>query len=156
MESLPAMVKREVSNRQRWLGVLAKARLKELEAAVLDLGDLPDCIMLRRPEIGLVMARARAGGSGQRFNLGEIPVTRCAVQSPTGHVGHGYVQGRDKRHAELTAILDALLQDGERQSAILSKVIDPLCKIADERKLAVRRKAEATRVEFFTMVRGGG
>ena len=146
----------ETSKRQRCLGVLAKARPEELEAAFCDLGDLPDCIMLRRPEIGLVMARGRAGGSGQRFNLGEIPVTRCAVQSPTGHIGHGYVQGRNKRHAELAAIMDALLQDEERQAVLLAKVVDPLSELADERKAAVRRKAEATRVEFFTMVRGGG
>ncbi|MGI9494315.1 MAG: phosphonate C-P lyase system protein PhnG [Geminicoccaceae bacterium] len=150
------MVDSETSRRQRWLGVLAKARLEELEVAMGNLGDLPDCTMLRRPEIGLVMARGRAGGSGQRFNLGEIPVTRCAVQSPAGHVGHGYVQGRSKHHAELAATMDALLQDGERQSVLLSRVIDPLAEIADERKAATRRKAEATRVEFFTLVRGGG
>lgn len=146
----------EVSRRQSWLGVLAKARLDELEAVIQKLGDLPSCTVLRRPEVGLVMARGRAGGSGQRFNLGEIPVTRCAVQSPAGHIGHGYVQGRDKRHAELAATMDALLQDREKQAALLIDVIEPLAALATARKEAIRRKAEATRVEFFTMVRGGG
>lgn len=146
----------EASKRQLWLFVLAKARLDELEAAVQGQGDIPSCTMLRHPEIGLVMARGRAGGSGQRFNLGELPVTRCAVQSPAGHIGHGYVQGRDKRHAELAAIMDALLQDREHQSTLLAEVIEPLAAAAAVRKMAIKRKAEATRVEFFTMVRGEG
>jgi alpha-D-ribose 1-methylphosphonate 5-triphosphate synthase subunit PhnG len=145
-----------VSDRQRWLSVLAKARLEELEAAVQRLGDLPPCTMLRRPEVGLVMARGRAGGDGQRFNLGEIPITRCAVQSEAGDIGHGYVQGRDKRHAELAAIMDALLQDRGRRPALLGAVIEPLASAAGARTEAIRRKAEATRVEFFTMVRGEG
>lgn len=148
------MADADVSKRQYWLGVLAKTGLDELEAAVQRLGAIPDCIMLRHPEIGLVMARGRAGGSGQRFNLGEVPVTRCAVQSPAGHIGHGYVQGRDKRHAELAAVMDALLQDNERQANLLAEVIESLANAASQRKEAVRRKAEATRVEFFTMVRG--
>ena len=150
------MVDWETSRRQGWLSILAKARPDELEAAVEKLGDLPACMMLRRPEVGLVMARGRAGGSGQRFNLGEIPVTRCAVQSKAGHIGHGYVQGRDKRHAELAAIMDALLQEPERQPTLLSEVIEPLAEAATARKEAITRKAEATRVEFFTMVRGEG
>lgn len=150
------MVETEVNKRQRWLGILAKARLDHLEAAIGRLDDIPDCIMLRRPEIGLVMARGRAGGSGQRFNLGEIPVTRCAVQSEAGHIGHGYVQGRNKRHAELTAVMDALLQDDERQAKLLASVIEPLASAASARKETIRRKAEATRVDFFTMVRGQG
>ncbi len=150
------MVETEVTGRQGWLGVLAKARFGDLQAAVQKLGDLPPCIMLRRPETGLVMARGRAGGSGQRFNLGEIPVTRCAVQSPRGRIGLGYVQGRDKRHAELVATMDALLQDREHQAFLLAEVIEPLANVASKRKESIRRKAEATRVEFFTLVRGEG
>lgn len=145
-----------VSKRQHWLGVLAKAKCQDLEAAMQRTGDISTCVMLRHPEVGLVMARARAGGSGQRFNFGEIPVTRCAVQSLKGHIGHGYVQGRDKRHAELAATIDALLQDQERQAVLLEAVIKPLAELADQQKEAIRRKAEATKVEFFTMVRGEG
>ncbi len=145
-----------LEKRQYWLSVLAKAEIKALEAAVQDVRDIPSCAMLRRPEMGLVMVRGRAGGNGRRFNLGEMPVTRCAVQSPAGHIGHGYVQGRNKRHAELAAAMDALLQDGERQASLLAQVIEPLASAAKARKEAISRKAEATRVDFFTMVRGGG
>jgi alpha-D-ribose 1-methylphosphonate 5-triphosphate synthase subunit PhnG len=148
-------VEDDIERRRRWLGVLAKARPGELEAALQEAGGLPSCSMLRRPEVGLVMARGRAGGSGQRFNLGELPVTRCAVQSPAGHIGHGYVQGRDKRHAELAATVDALLQDRDYQARLLTDVIEPLSAAARGRKEAIARNAEATRGEFCTMVRGG-
>lgn len=147
---------REQRGRQAWLAVLAKAPVADIEAAVDRLDDRPSCTILRRPETGLVMARARAGGSGQRFNLGEIPVTRCSVQSPTGHIGHGYVQGRDKRHAELVATLDALLQDETQRPRLKREVIEPLAAAAAKRKRAVARKAAATRVDFFTLVRGEG
>lgn len=146
----------DTEKRPYWLSVLAKARLDELDLAIKQVGGMPTCKMLRVPEVGLVMARGRAGGSGQRFNLGEVPVTRCAVQSPAGDIGHGYVQGRDKRHAELAATMDALLQDETHQPSLLKGVIEPLANAAKMRRAEVAGKAEATRVEFFTMVRGEG
>src|SRR5919109_46754 len=114
----------------------------------------PALTLLRQPETGLVMARGRAGGTGQRFNLGEITVTRCAVQSADGHVGHGYVAGRDKRKAELVASFDALLQAPARRAALLSQVIEPLAAAQAAARATTARKAAATRVEFFTLVRG--
>jgi alpha-D-ribose 1-methylphosphonate 5-triphosphate synthase subunit PhnG len=102
------------------------------------------------------MARGRAGGTGQRFNLGEITVTRCAVQGADGHIGHGYVAGRDKRKAELVASFDALLQAPDRRAALLARVVEPLATAQAATRSATARKAAATRVEFFTMVRGEG
>ncbi|MGI9501287.1 MAG: phosphonate C-P lyase system protein PhnG, partial [Geminicoccaceae bacterium] len=84
--------------RQAWLSLLAKADRAMIEAALGD-RDLPEFELLRPAEVGLVMARGRAGGNGQRFNLGEMPVTRCTIRNRDGFVGHGYVQGRDKAHA---------------------------------------------------------
>ena len=51
-------------------------------------------------------ARAR-GGTGTRFNLGEMTLTRCAVSLENGVVGIAYVQGRSLRHAEQAAVADA-------------------------------------------------
>jgi alpha-D-ribose 1-methylphosphonate 5-triphosphate synthase subunit PhnG len=102
------------------------------------------------------MARGRAGGTGQRFNLGEITVTRCAVQSADGLIGHGYVAGRDRRKAELVASFDALLQAPGRRPMLLERVVEPLAAVQAEARAATARKAAATRVEFFTMVRGDG
>ncbi|MDP6389677.1 MAG: phosphonate C-P lyase system protein PhnG [Alphaproteobacteria bacterium] len=140
--------------RRRWMGVLAKARLAELEAAWAGLDDRPTYTWLRRPEVGLVMVRGRAGGTGTRFNLGEMTVTRCALRVEGGSVGFGYVQGRDGVHVELAAAFDALMQTPERHDKIEREIIAPLEASQAARRQDRSRKANATKVEFFTMVRG--
>lgn len=139
--------------RARWLATLARADLPALEAAWRALEPAPEVVYLRKPETGLVMVRGRMGGTGRRFNLGEMTVTRCAVRLPEGTVGHGYVQGRDRRKAALVAAFDALLQtdDGARLRA---ELVEPLARADEERSREVRTKAAATRVDFFTLVRG--
>lgn len=143
----------EIETRQRWLSVLARSERAAIEKALAD-ETLPDMETLRPAETGLVMVRGRAGGNGQRFNLGEMPVTRCSVRSAAGHVGHGYVQGRDKVHAELAARLDAALQDPAWRGALTEAVIEPLAEALAEEKKTIETKAAATKVDFFTMVRG--
>jgi alpha-D-ribose 1-methylphosphonate 5-triphosphate synthase subunit PhnG len=150
-----AMPASEQAQRQRWLAVLARAETDRLETCWAE-AEHPAFVVLRQPETGLVMARGRAGGTGQRFNLGEITVTRCAVQSADGRVGHGYVAGRDKRKAELVACFDALLQAPGRRAALLARVVEPLAAAQAAAAAAQARKAGATRVEVFTMVRGDG
>lgn len=140
--------------RRRWLSVMAKAPPAEVTAALEAMGARPSYRLLRRPETGLVMIRARAGGDGRRFNLGEMTVTRCSVRLDDGTVGHAYVAGRDPRHAEAAAVLDALLQDGTRRGELMAAVIDPLAAAQEERRAREARRTAATRVDFFTMVRG--
>lgn len=139
------------ADRQQWLSVLARARASEVAARVAELDEQPDYRLLRAPETGLVMVRGRAGGTGRRFNLGEMTVTRCSVRLGDGIVGHGFVAGRDKRHAEQAAVLDALLQ---RDPSLGERVIGPLARAQNDRRDAALRKAAATRVDFFTLVRG--
>lgn len=143
----------DIEKRKAWLSVLARSDRATIEEALGD-GELPEVEVLRPSEVGLVMVRGRAGGNGQRFNLGEMPVTRCSVRSPAGHVGHGYVRGRDKAHAELTARLDAALQEPARQAALTASVIEPLAEALARDKKSIEAKAAATKVDFFTMVRG--
>ena len=138
------------------MGVLARADAERLEELWAAHGGDARLEPVRPPEIGLVMVRGRAGGTGERFNLGEMTVTRAAVRTPDGRVGHGYVKGRAKRHAELAAAFDALLQDGARRAALLAAVIEPLAEAEAERRHALAAKAAATKVDFFTMVRGEG
>ncbi|MFC7397911.1 phosphonate C-P lyase system protein PhnG [Chelatococcus sp. GCM10030263] len=140
--------------RSVWIGVMSRARRSDVEALVPDDIASLDFEWLRRPQVGLVMVRGRAGGTGMVFNLGEMTVTRCSVRLADGTVGHGYVQGRDHRHAEIAAKLDALLQNDHRREALLAGVIAPLSAAENERRLDRSRKAAATKVEFFTMVRG--
>lgn len=142
------------ARRQRWLSVLARARPRDLERAWEEFGAAPACTWLRRPETGLVMVRGRAGGDGAPFNLGEMSVTRCALRTADGRVGVGYVQGRDHARAARVAMADALLQDPEAHDEVMARVVEPLARLQAERGAERGRKAAATRVEFFTLVRG--
>ncbi|MFZ7092456.1 phosphonate C-P lyase system protein PhnG [Primorskyibacter sp. 2E233] len=110
---------------------------------------------LRRPEVGSVMVRGRAGGTGTPFNLGEMTVTRCALRLGSGEVGHAYVQGRRKDDAEASALVDALMQT-TAAGTVRNAVLDPLAAEMADAKAVRARKAAATKVEFFTMVRGEG
>ena len=60
--------------------------------------------LLRPAQSGMAMVRARADGTGTRFHLGEMTLTRCAVSLENGVVGIAYVQGRSLRHAEQAAV----------------------------------------------------
>lgn len=140
--------------RKHWLAVLARAGRPELEAAFLLLGDLPAPAHVRPSEVGMVMLRGRIGGTGDAFNLGEASVTRCALRIGAGALGVGYALGRDRRKAELIAIFDALLQDSARHAAIMRELVEPLAAQQAARREAVSRAAAASKVEFFTFVRG--
>ena len=140
----------DTEERRRWMAVLARAAADEIAGLLADLPPLPAPERLRAPETGLVMVRGRAGGDGASFNLGEMTVTRCAVRLGEA-VGHGYVAGRDKRQAELAALLDAALQDPARRDALMDGVIAPLAARQQAARDAEARKAAATRVDFFAM-----
>ncbi|HEY8288938.1 MAG TPA: phosphonate C-P lyase system protein PhnG [Acetobacteraceae bacterium] len=137
--------------RRRWMAVLARATGDEIASCLAASGGMPTYTRLRGPENGLVMVRGRAGGGGAAFNLGEMTVTRCSIRSQQGWVGHAYVAGRDDRQAELAALTDAMLQDPDRQAALLESVIAPLEVKQRMRRQSIAGKAAATRVEFFTM-----
>ena len=139
--------------RAQWMGVLAQATPSDLERLVEPLQPLPRFTVLRPPEVGMVMVRGRAGGSGDAFNLGEMTVTRAAVLLADGTAGVSYVSGRDHRHAERAAFMDALLQTGEWREKVQGGVIKPLQELAAARREQTRRQTAATKVDFFTMVR---
>lgn len=139
--------------RKAWMGVMAQAAGGRV-AALLDAAMArPAFEWLRAPEVGSVMVRGRAGGTGAPFNLGEVTVTRCALRLASGAVGHAYVQGRRKADAEAAALVDALMQT-EAAEDLRRAVIEPLVAEAAARRRARAGKAAATKVEFFTMVRG--
>jgi alpha-D-ribose 1-methylphosphonate 5-triphosphate synthase subunit PhnG len=138
--------------RQQWMAVLARATGSELNA-ILASQTLPHYDVLKAPETGSVMVEGRAGGTGARFNLGEATVTRCVVRIEGGAMGHAYALGRDKRKAEIAALLDAMLQR-EPAGGALHDAIARLSLKQTALRAAASRKAAATKVEFFTLVRG--
>jgi alpha-D-ribose 1-methylphosphonate 5-triphosphate synthase subunit PhnG len=132
---------------------MAKSPEEALAEFVGRLESLPVYRFLRQPEIGMVMVRGRAGGEGQRFNLGEMTVTRCTVKLDCGTVGHGYVAGRRALKCELVALLDALMQRSGPDATNLAGFVDALEKEQIVQRERVSRKTAATKVEFFTLVR---
>ncbi len=137
------------------MGLLARAALDELEQGIGALVPAPH-EWLRRPETGLFMLRGRIGGTGDRFNLGEVTVTRCALRLATGETGVAYVRGRSHRHAELAALADALLQSPLHREAAQRTLIAPLERSAESARTRMQQQAQSTRVEFFTVAREAG
>lgn len=140
--------------RKRIADLLAKATIAELESALAALSPIPDFTALRGPETGLVMVKGRIGGGGAPFNLGEATVSRASIRLADGRVGHGYRLGTDRKAAQLSAVLDALAQDEDARNTLETALFAPLeARLAQE---AERLEAEtaATKVDFFTMVRG--
>lgn len=143
----------EPAARKRAMGILAKATRSELENAWNAIGPKPEVAPVRGPETGLVMVRGRIGGGGSPFNLGEVTATRASVRLADGIVGHGQTLGTDGEKARLAAIFDALLQVPAAAAAVERLIAEVSARIdADDAKKA--RETAATRVDFFTMVRG--
>ena len=117
---------------------------------------LPAHENLREPENGLVMVRGRVGGGGAAFNLGEATVSRAAVRLSTGEVGFGYTLGRDRRKAQMIALCDAMVQSDQFAEIVELNVLAPLrtAMVAERNQRAA--EAAATRVDFYTLVRGEG
>ena len=144
----------DTEKRREWMAVLAKAIPEEIESLWSVLKEKPEYYFLRPPEVGLVMVRGRAWGTGMRFNLGEVTITRCTVQIKEGATGTAYVLGRNVRHAELAAVFDAMLQDPRHHTTLMKKAVNPMIVSVQDRKKQTAQKAAATKVEFFTLMRG--
>jgi len=143
--------------RREWMALLARAPIDLLEPA---LGGHARATpqWLRMPETGLMMVQGRAGGMGERFNLGEVTVTRCALRLPDAApgqaaVGVAYVMGRSHRQARLAALADALLQDPAQQAALDAALLTPVRAHLAQLRADRQARAQSTKVEFFTVAR---
>ena len=141
--------------RKAAMKVLAHSATAEI-AVRLDRIALPAHEDLRAPENGLVMVRGRIGGDGAPFNLGEATVSRAAVRLASGEVGFGYVLGRDNDKARMIALCDALVQTRDHAATIEAEVVAPLRDAMTASRDRRAAEAAATRVDFYTMVRGEG
>jgi alpha-D-ribose 1-methylphosphonate 5-triphosphate synthase subunit PhnG len=139
--------------RRRTMELLAKADDATLIAAWESLENKPEVARVRGPETGLVMLRGRIGGGGSPFNLGEATVTRATVRLGSGEIGHGQTLGLSRRKAELSAIFDALAQRAEYQAHV-DRLLDGIEADISGRDAERERQTAATKVDFFTMVRG--
>jgi alpha-D-ribose 1-methylphosphonate 5-triphosphate synthase subunit PhnG len=143
------------ARRQAVMAVLAHADAAEISGRLETIA-LPVHENLREPENGLVMVRGRVGGDGAAFNLGEATVSRAAVRLSTGEVGFGYTLGRDRHKAQMIALCDAMVQSAEFAEIVQAKVVTPLRAAMIAERNCKAAEAAATRVDFYTLVRGEG
>ena len=150
----PAEKIEAADGRKRVVDLLVRSELAELNDAWDALANKPEVQAVRGPETGLVMVRGRIGGGGSAFNLGEVTVTRATIRLASGTVGHGQSLGTDRKKARLCAIFDALWQEDPTKAFVEDRLLQP---ITQRIAAATQQKADetaATRVDFFTMVRG--
>ena len=147
--------KPRVTQRKAAMAVLAHASAADI-AARLEAIALPAHEDLRESENGLVMLRGRIGGDGAAFNLGEATVSRAAIRLASGEVGFGYTLGRDREKARMIALCDALVQSGAFANRVEAEVIAPLRVAMLARRTRKAAETAATKVDFYTMVRGEG
>jgi alpha-D-ribose 1-methylphosphonate 5-triphosphate synthase subunit PhnG len=143
------------ARRKAAMAVLAHSDTSEIMDRLVTLA-VPEHQDLREPENGLVMLRGRIGGDGAPFNLGEATVSRAAVRLATGEVGFGYTLGRDRAKARTIALCDAMVQSEQFADAVEANVIAPLRAALIAKRNRKVAETAATRVDFYTLVRGEG
>lgn len=140
--------------RREAMAVLARATVAELQGAWDALDEKPDAAPLRGPESGLIMLRGRVGSGGAAFNLGETTVSRATVRLATGEIGFSCILGRDLEKARLAAVFDGLLQCNDDRETLGMALLRPVAARLEAEDQATREETAATKVNFFTMVRG--
>lgn len=140
--------------RREAMAVVASAAAADLARLWKEAGLATGAEILRGPETGLVTVRGRIGGGGAPFNVGEATVTRATVRLATGEIGHAYALGRDHGKARISATLDALFQRPDTAGAVEARILAPLRAAREADAGRLRAETAATKVDFFTMVRG--
>jgi alpha-D-ribose 1-methylphosphonate 5-triphosphate synthase subunit PhnG len=143
----------EFAARRRAMALVARARRAEL-APIAECWPDHGARELKPTESGLVMLRGRIGGDGAPFNLGEATVTRAIVELPTGERGFACILGRDAEKAQLAAIVDALWLRQASRGDVETVILAPIAERLAAEAAKTRAEAAATRVDFFTLVRG--
>lgn len=145
--------------RAEWMALLARAPHQLMLHALADHATAQPH-WLRRPETGLMMVQGRAGGTGERFNLGELTVTRCALRLPgagsQSPVGVSYVMGRSHRQAQLAAVADALLQNPSHYPELELRLLAPVREHLQALQTQRQQRAQSTKVDFLTVARVAG
>jgi alpha-D-ribose 1-methylphosphonate 5-triphosphate synthase subunit PhnG len=78
------------------------------------------------------------------------------VRLTSGEIGFGYTLGRDRSKAELIALCDAMIQTDALANAVETKVLAPLRAGIEADRQRQAAETAATKVDFYTLVRGEG
>lgn len=142
------------SARQTLLSLLSKSQRSDIQEAWESTDLRPAYTLLKQPEIGMVMVKAKAGGDGSPFNMGEMTVTRTVLQLTSNELGYGYTAGRDKQKSLTIALVDACYQVDAWKDQIEQKLLKPLQALIRANEAQHKEKVDSTKVNFFTMMRG--
>src|SRR5262245_50510326 len=142
--------------RREAMAVLTCSSTAEIARHLTAIDPIPAHSELRPPQQGLVMLRGRIGGDGVPFNFGEATVSRAAVRLATGETGFGYVLGREPEKSKLIALCDAMIQSEHHHSTVEQLVLTPIRRRLQAARKRLAQQVAATKVEFFTLVRGEG
>ena len=154
-ESMPADDRNLSSaDRQTLMRCCTLATEAELSTTVAAFPHTRAATEVRHPETGLVMLRGRIGGDGAPFNVGEATVTRAVVRLQSGETGYAYMLGRSAERARLAAVIDAIGQSAEHRARLRELFVGPVMSRHRKEKDREQEKTAATRVDFFTLVRG--
>ncbi len=141
-------------DRKTAMAVFSRAEIQELAGPIERLWPGLAVRDLKSPEMGLIMLRGRMGGDGKAFNLGEATMARAVIELADGRRGYGHVLGRDVGRARLAAIADALWQGADDHEIVEREIVAPVSARLTHEKAKQRAEAAATKVDFFTLVRG--
>jgi alpha-D-ribose 1-methylphosphonate 5-triphosphate synthase subunit PhnG len=76
------------------------------------------------------------------------------VRIASGETGFSYVLGRDRDKARLAALCDALWQNAATRERLEREVLSPIRTRIEAERARRREEIAASRVDFFTLVRG--
>jgi alpha-D-ribose 1-methylphosphonate 5-triphosphate synthase subunit PhnG len=143
-----------VRERKTAMSIFSRAETAELEGPISRHWPQLAVRDLKPGETGLLMLRGRMGGDGKAFNMGEATMARSVIELPDGRRGYGHVLGRNQAKARLAAIADALWQHPADQAVVEREIIAPVSARLTHDNARRRAEAAATKVDFFTLVRG--
>lgn len=137
--------------RHDWLGTLVRVPANE----VIEASNAFDfnVVILKGPEVGLLMTNGRIHSTGRPFHLGEVSLTKCVLRDDQGLLGYGHIIGRNKQQAKAIALFDLALQRNDSADSALIRLNAWKEEIAEIDAME-SEVVEETRVDFFTMVRG--
>ena len=137
--------------RRDWLATLVRVPANEVIAASNEFDF--SMVVLKGPEVGLLMINGRIHSTGRPFHLGEVSLTKCVLKDDQGLLGYGHIIGRNKQQAKAIALFDLALQRNDSAEAALIR-LNAWKEDVAEIDAMESETVEETRVDFFTMVRG--
>ena len=137
--------------RRDWLATLVRVPANEVIAASNEFDF--SVVILKGPEVGLLMINGRIHSTGRPFHLGEVSLTKCVLKDDQGLLGYGHIIGRNKQQAKAIALFDLALQRNDSAEAALIR-LNAWKEDVAEIDAMESETVEETRVDFFTMVRG--